>query len=534
MHRCAVVGLIAVPAALFPAEHPAEAATADTQTRSISPVRGIRRDPAMNQANTPLYRYLPSDYSDGSDDMAGPQRASAREISNLVFAQTTSRPNDVRATDFVWQWGQFLDHDLDLTDGTSPPEPYPIPVPTGDPFFDPASTGVASIGFNRSVHEHDDTGTRQQVNEITGWIDASQVYGSDEIRRDALRSHDGSGRLLVSEGNLLPYNIPRLPNAGGDSADLFLAGDVRANEQVGLTAMHTLFVREHNRIADRLRRAHPEATGDEIYRRSRRLVIAELQHITYSEFLPVLLGREALPRYRGYKASVDARIMNSFSTAAYRFGHSMLNSTLLRVDKQLQPIGAGHLELADAFFAPEEIEAYGIDPMLRGLAIQAAQDVDTFVVDAVRNFLFGPPGAGGFDLVALNIQRGRDHGLPSYNQARRYMGMPQATDFRDITSDVVVIDRLQSAYASVEDVDFWVGGLAEQRHPGSMLGRLFHRLVRKQFRLLRDGDPNWYQNILNRQERRQVEALRLADIIRLNTEIRDELPDDVFRLPRQR
>jgi hypothetical protein len=86
----------------------------------------------------------------------------------------------------------------------------------------------------------------------------------------------------------------------------------------------------------------------------------------------------------------------------------------------------------------------------------------------------------------------------------------------------------------VEDVDFWVGGLAEQRHPGSMLGRLFHRLVRKQFRLLRDGDPNWYQNILNRQERRQVEALRLADIIRLNTEIRDELPDDVFRLPRQR
>lgn len=139
------------------------------------------------------------------------------------------------------------------------------------------------------------------MNQITHFIDASNVYGSDDVRAAALRTNDGTGRLLVSAGDLLPFNSPGLPNAGGTGPELFLAGDVRANEQVGLTAMHALFVREHNRLAAEIAGSSPELTGEEIYQEARRFVGALMQSITYNEFLPALLGANALTPYRGYR-----------------------------------------------------------------------------------------------------------------------------------------------------------------------------------------------------------------------------------------
>lgn len=158
-----------------------------------------------------------------------------------------------------------------------------------------------------------------------------------------------------------------------------------------------------------------------------------MQVITYREFLPLLLGPDALRPYQGYDPSADATIMNSFSTAAYRLGQSLLSTTLRRLDANGQTIGAGDLPLRDAFFAPDEIVEHGIEPLLRGLASQVCQDLDVHVVDDVRNFLFGPPGGGGFDLASLNIQRGRDHGLPGYNDAREGMGLPRVARFNQIS-----------------------------------------------------------------------------------------------------
>ncbi len=532
-----------------------EEADRDRAASGVSPARRIRRDqdaprrpsanlelpaidgsgnnagtPDANAAHTPLRRFLPDDYADGADEMAGAQRASARLISNTVFAQSELNPNAGNFSDFLWQWGQFLDHDIDLTDGVNPPEEQPIPVPAGDPFFDPDNTGLVSISFNRSIYEHDAAGVRQQINEITGWIDASNVYGSSAERASALRRNDGSGKLLTSAGELLPFNENGLANAGGPADTLFLAGDVRANEQVGLAAMHTLFVREHNRLVDELQAANPDLSGEELYQRARRLVSAEMQQITYREFLPALLGPRALPRYRGYQADTDARIMNEFSGAAYRLGHSMLSPTLLRLDAQLQPAAEGPLPLRNAFFAPQELTANGIDSILRGLAMQVCQTIDAEVVDDVRNFLFGQPGAGGFDLVALNIQRGRDHGLPSYNEARSGFGLAPAASFADISSNPEVVAQLQAAYASVADVDLWVGGLAEDPHNNGQLGELFHTIVRQQFLVLRDGDRFWHRNTLNRADRNLIRGLTLGRIIKLNTDIGEELPDNVFRV----
>jgi len=509
----------------------------DSDVRSIDGVGNNEENNQMGAAFSQLVRMMSASYSDGVSALAGADRPSARAVSNAVNAQDDLVPNPDGASDFLWQWGQFVDHDIDLTDGADPPEPANIAVPAGDLFFDPDDTGTQVIPFNRSVYDSS-SGTsadnpRQQVNEITAWLDASNVYGSDEERAAALRTNDGTGKLKTSAGNLLPFNTAGLPNAGGPSDTLFLAGDVRANEQVGLTAMHTLFLREHNRIANRLAREHPDWDGDKIYEKARAIVGAQIQVITYNEFLPALLGRSALTRYDGYRPEVNAGITNEFSGAAYRLGHSMLSPVLLRLNADGNVIAAGNLELRDAFFAPRRIIDEGnIAPILRGLANQVCQRIDTKIVDDVRNFLFGDPGEGGFDLAALNIQRGRDHGLPGYNDAREALGLGRISDFSGVTSDSEIRDRLASVYESVDDIDMWVGGLAEDPVEGSLLGELFHTIVKRQFEALRDGDRFWYTRTLNRDERSEVENTRLSDIIRRNTSIGNELQDDVFHVAR--
>ena len=242
----------------------------------------------------------------------------------------------------------------------------------------------------------------------------------------------------------------------------------------------------------------------------------------------MLLGPNAISPYQGYNPNLDASIANVFSTALYRFGHSALSSTLLRLNKRGEETEYGHLPLADAFFAPHRItDEGGIAPLLRGLAQQIHEDVDVFLVDAVRNMLFGPPGSGGFDLATLNIQRGRDHGLPSYNQTRIDYGLLPAQFWDEISSDQDIQDRLDSIYASVDDVDVWVGALAED-HVSGMVGELVFSALKEQFEALRDGDRYWYEQTLNRHEMKEV--TRLAVIIRRNTSIGGEIQNNVFRV----
>lgn len=508
------------------------AATFPRELRSIDGSHNNSANPTWGSVGVPFLRRVAADYSDGASAPAAADQASARVISNRVAAQTESVANQAGVSDFLWQWGQFLDHDLDLTPETEPAEAFDIAVPSGDGWFDPEGTGERAIHLLRSLYEDVD-GVRQQVNAITAFIDGSNVYGSDRERADALRAFDGEGNLATSDGDLLPFNDAGLPNAAiGDPASFFLAGDFRANEQVGLTAMHTLFVREHNFWAERVRRAFPEMDGEGVYQYAKAIVTAELQAITYNEFLPVLLGPGALPRYEGYRRRVNAGISNVFATAAYRFGHSMLSPRLLRLDAEGDEIAAGHLSLAEAFFNPEALQDFGLEPILRGLATQRAQEIDNLVVDEVRNFLFGPPGAGGFDLAALNIQRGRDHGLPGFNQIRRELGLRPYRRFSQIHPDPEVAARLRSAYATVEDIDAWVGGLAEAHAEGALVGPTWKAVLADQFRRLRDGDRFWYQSYLPRFLVEMVEEQSLARIIRRNTEIGAELSDNPFRVPR--
>ena len=289
------------------------------EPRSIDGWSNNRAHPERGMANTNLARRaaVPFEYAIAARIPAG--LPNGRLISNFVSSQTWPIANVAEATDMVWQWGQFLDHDISLTPEADPREALPIPVPAGDTLFDPMGTGLETIDFSRSAYDPE-TGMgpgapRQQINTISAFIDGSNVYGSDACRSRALRADDGTGMLLTSgDGKFLPYNEAGLDNEGGSGrTDLFLAGDIRANEQVGLTALHTLFVREHNRLAETIASQDPDLSGHEIFELARKIVGAQMQVITYSEFLPLLLGRGAIGPYGGYDPRVDPTIANEFS-----------------------------------------------------------------------------------------------------------------------------------------------------------------------------------------------------------------------------
>jgi len=505
----------------------------DYEFRSIDGTGNNEVNTSYGSAGIPLLRLSDVAYGDSMSTPAGALRESARTISNAVSSQSELIPNHAKASDYIWQWGQFLDHDISLTPGAMPAVHFDIPVPLGDPFFDPPPepSGTEVIELTRSIHDGGITveDPRQQLNIITAFIDASNVYGSDPVRAAALRTFT-DGKLITSAGDFLPFNTGGLPNAGGPSPTLYLAGDVRANEQIGLTAMHTLFVKEHNRIADKIAQKHPDFDDEKIYQTARKIVGAQMQVITYNEFLPFLLGKNAIEPYSGYDSDVNPGIANEFSTASYRYGHSQLSPDLLRVKNSGEII---LVPLKFAFFSPSTVPADdGIDSILRGLAAQRAQETDTQLVDDVRNFLFGPPGSGGFDLASLNIQRGRDHGLSDYNSVRVAYGLEPVTDFDQITSDPDLQSKLESVYDDVDDIDLWVGGLAEDHAHKALVSETVSAVLADQFSRLRDGDRFWYQNdpffLDNEDHMENVHHTTLSDVIKQNTSIDSELQNDVF------
>lgn len=498
------------------------------EDRTVPAVLGVRSfdgsgnnlaHPTWGTVGTNLLRLAPAEYGDAVSTPAGADRPSARAISNAVADQGGEDVLSAQGLSaMMYAWGQFIDHDLDLTkSGNS--EAFNIPVPAGDPTFDPTGTASATINMFRSAF-NPATGTdagnpRQQVNTITAWLDGSMIYGSDKATADGLREFVG-GRMKTSAGNLLPVG------AGG----FFQAGDVRANENPALLSLQTLFVREHNRIAANVAKANPTWTDEQVFQKARAVVVAEVQAITVNEWLPALLGVGVGP-YRGYNANVNPAISTEFATAGFRFGHSMLGDDIEFLGNDGREVVEG-VSLAEAFFNPGLVSANGIDPVLKYLASDPASEVDTKVVDSVRNLLFNVSGGTTtVDLASLNIQRGRDHGLSDYNATRVALGLPKVTDFSQITKNVGLQQTLRSLYGGVDNIDLWVGALAEDHVKGGSVGPTMRALIVEQFGRLRAADRFWYENTFTGVELQTLRGTKLSDVIARNTKL-TTVQKDVF------
>ena len=436
-------------------------------------------DDDLGAANMAQLRISPVSLADGLPN--------ARLVSNAVMTQTEDIRNDRHMNELVTFFGQFIDHNLALTPMTGAENN--IDIAEDDPVLE-----LEEIPFSNSAMING-----APINVVTSFLDGSAIYGSEEERADALRTMK-DGLLKTGPGDLLPDNEEGIENEPDTSAEFFVAGDIRSNENPILTAIHTLFVREHNVIARELAEAMPELAEDEeeLFLTARRINNAQLQKVVYKEWLPALLGDDTgIPEFTGFDESVDPTVSNFFSTAAFRVGHTLLNEQVTRIDSRYRPLPP--LGLNETFMVPDLVREDGIDPFIRGLIETAAQEVDSMIVDSVRNFLFANiaetfPEVDGVDLAARNIQRGRDHQIPAYNTAREALGLPRIRRFEDVSSDPAIVEALKSVYSSVDDIDGFVGCLVEDRVAGSSFGELLRASWAAEFTRIRDGDRFFYLN----------------------------------------
>jgi hypothetical protein len=609
-----------------------------TEVRSLDGHGNNLLHPAWGRANTPYTRVAPTHYADARGAMvSGP---SARYVSNRVFNDRSRNLfSEHGVTQWAFTWGQFLDHTFGLRQTTGG-ERAPLAFDSNDP-LESFENDAGTIDFVRTPAAPGTGGgsPRQQLNTVSSYLDAWSVYGGTDGRLEWLRegpvdgdlSNNGA-RLVTAPGGYLPGARTRAGEGRAPTMELqgrlaatpeaaVVAGDVRANENIALTSVHTLFVREHNRIVDALPDALPEEVKFQI---ARRVVGAELQHITYDEFLPAL-GVELDP-YRGYDPSVDAGLSNEFAVVGYR-AHSMIHGELEPEagEGRYSPAQLGAFEergieveadddgvqlaipLNVAFGNPRLVPEIGLGPILAGLGAEREYRNDEQIDNQLRSVLFqmpapgvddpsdcldGPPLPACFttvlDLGAIDIQRGRDHGIPSYNGLRQAYGLPRKQSFAAITGQateefpddpaidradplddpsildfVRVLDgdgkpldpqgeeadeeavtgvrrttlaaRLKALYGDVDTVDAFVAMVAEPHVEGSELGELQRAIWKRQFEALRDGDRFFYLGdpALGTIERLFGITYRhsLADLIVLNTDLTSgDVQPDVFHI----
>nr|XP_012152649.1 PREDICTED: uncharacterized protein LOC100875470 [Megachile rotundata] len=487
-------------------------------------------------AMSTMQRFMPPVYSDGVQSIrrsvTGKQLPTAREVTVVVHEDKDVPLASV--THMLMQWGQFVDHDLTATgqsrgfNGTVPqcclkfgsgfqppefmhPECLPISVSSKDSFFGPL--GVKCLEFVRSgpaPKEDCEFGPREQLTQVTSYLDASTVYSSNAFQTDTLRLFR-NGLLqygkLQSQRPVLPKLDSDLCKRGSLSTNCFRAGDGRLGEQPALTSLHVAFLRLHNRIATKLAALNPHWSDEKLFQESRRIVGAIVQHITYREFLPIVLGQDVMKifdlellkkdYYQGYDPKVNPTVANEFSTAAYRFGHSLVQQSFVRFDSHHRPI-FNNVSIHDEFTNSVNLETAGsVDRLLLGLINQPSQRRDEHISEELTNHLFQTPNFPfGMDLASINIQRGRDHGIPPYVQWREPCGLSSIKSFEDLdrVMSPSTARKFRFVYSSVEDIDLFSGGLAEKSVKGGLVGPTFACIIGQQFSNLRRGDRFWYEN----------------------------------------
>uniref|UniRef100_A0A3Q2Q619 Myeloid-specific peroxidase n=1 Tax=Fundulus heteroclitus TaxID=8078 RepID=A0A3Q2Q619_FUNHE len=544
--------------------------------RTATSVCNNLKNSRLGAANTPFTRWLPSEYDDDISQPKGWNRNRkfnnfllplVRQVSNNILSTTDAGVvNDTEYSHMVTLFGQWNDHDLTFTpsspsirsfsnglncdESCEHSEPcIPIPIPPGDPRIPsrpdtciPAFRSAPACGTGYSAFNFGgESSKREQMNLLTAFLDLGQVYGSDEKLALNLRDLTSDAGLLRvntefkdNGRELLPFHslqvqtcatrrrITNDPNAR--EVPCFIAGDARVDENIALTSIHTLFMREHNRLARQLKRLNPHWDSETLYQEARKIMGAYTQ---------VKTPQDSLGRYPGYNPNVDPSISNVFATAAYRFAHLAIQPFLFRLDANYREHPRfPSVPLFKAFLAPwRVIFEGGVDPLLRGLIGGPAKlaTQNHMMVDALRERLFQFVRNLALDLGSLNMQRGRDHGLPGYNAWRRFCGLSQPrnqAELAQVLGNAELARKMLQLYGTPENIDVWLGGVSEPFVPGGRVGPLFACLIATQFQR-----RLWWQNpgVFTVKQRQALSAVTLSRVICDNTGI-TAVPPDAFSL----
>ncbi|XP_061651088.1 thyroid peroxidase isoform X2 [Phyllopteryx taeniolatus] len=568
------VELIAELSGCPPPVHPAICQYSHlSKYRSISGMCNNRYNHLWGAANIPLVRWLPPHYEDGVRQPKGWNRGRLyngfqlpmpKEVSRNIMESAIKCKDDTYSHMLV-EWGQYIDHDITLTP-QSPGKPgddclntcknmYPcFPIQEHDIL----SSTQTCMPFNRSLPacfnsfgpDISQALQQQQMNAISSFIDGSVVYGSCPKVNHFLRDLCGlNGKLTVNDHFKDSKGRPYLPfKESLQSACLhseenlacFCAGDSRVNEGLPLASLHMLWLRQHNQIAETLKHVNGHWNAETIYEETRKIIGALHQIITMRDYVPKVIGKECFDNYigpyGGYDPTVDPSASNVFATAAFRFGHATISAIVRRLNESYQEHECfPSLLLHDTFFSPWRIiKEGGIDPILRGAIGTEAAAIrsNKLLANELTQRLVVLAIPQQMDLASLNLQRGRDHGLPGYNDWRDFCGMERIgtlEDFKQVVSDASVAEKILQLYKHPDNIDVWLGGLVETFLTGSRTGPVFACLIAKQMKALRDGDRFWWEadGVFSQPQKDELRKVSLSKIICDNTDI-TEVPPDAF------
>uniref|UniRef100_A0A8C2SLR3 NAD(P)H oxidase (H2O2-forming) n=1 Tax=Coturnix japonica TaxID=93934 RepID=A0A8C2SLR3_COTJA len=480
-------------------------------------------------------RLLPANYADGVyQALQEPHVPNARQLSNTVAQGPSGLPSKRNTTVLAVFFGFHVLSDILGTEKPGcPAEFLNIHIPEGDPVFDPAGTGDVVLPFQR-IHWALETGQspnspREQTNEVTGWLDGSSIYGPSHSWSDALRNFS-NGQLASGPGGHVPREtdgkVPMWkaldPSTGqGGPRGIYDLGNAWGNENLFLQAMSIAWFRYHNYLASELAKNHPSWSDEDIFQHARKRVIATFQSIVLYEWLPALLGTP-VQDYTGYQQHMDPSLSPEFVAAARIFLATMVPPGAYKRDPKCHLRNVSNsggpfpvVRLCNSYWSREStgMQQEDVDDLLLGMSSQIAEREDSIVVEDLQDYWYGPLKYSRTDYVASWLQRGRDLGLPTYNQARERFGLKPLQDWTklDPHSQQKVLEVAALYANNTARLELIPGGMLEDDSP------LFRTIILDQFVRLRDGDRFWFENIKNGLfTAKEVEEIR-------NTTFRDVL-----------
>lgn len=498
------------------------------------------------KSGTPFKRWTPADYSDQFKLNEPRESIDGSKLPNpyLLSCAINGDFHDIEpsVSHMLMQWGQLVNHDitsLSITREDDPDQSFcstctkthkclPIQIESNTTCNCVKTMTHNCIEFTRSSASFGDVqctlGPREQVNLQTSFLDGSHIYGTTNTMNRNLRDTvNGRGLMLTQTRNRNNHNEDLLPASKSEQPSdcldftpqtkCFVAGDDRVNQNPSLMSMHTIFVREHNRIARKLFSMNPSWSDETLFQEARRIVIAQIQHITYNEYLPVVLGADTMKLFsltpgQGfeklniYDPNLDPRVTNEYSASAGRFGHSMVRTDYSRLNSEYKSAGTKSFLLRNSYFRANDLydqQEGGLEAILRGMLHDPLMKVDRWFSTELTRHLFETKNSLSkpfhFDLASINIQRGRDHGISGYTKFRDFCGLSPVKTWQDMKRFIPadIVDIYRQFFRNVEDVDLFLASIAEIKQGNALVGPTLQCLLGLQFQSMKFGDRFWYE-----------------------------------------
>ncbi|HUQ07232.1 MAG TPA: peroxidase family protein [Kofleriaceae bacterium] len=421
-----------------------------------------------------------------------------REVSRILFTRDSFKPVPFLNM-FAAAWIQFQVHDW-FNHSLSQHAYYEIPLAPDDPLRQGGQTvmKVAKTAADPSRVQSEAAMGPTYPNEVTHWWDGSQIYGSDPVTANRLRTFQG-GKLRIDDDGLLP--------AGADG---FEDTGFRNNWWVGLALMHNLFAQEHNAIAEKLAQAYPLMTDQELYDKARMINAAVIVKIHTVEWTPAIIPNPSLEvgmnaNWYGLNKYLSPKLITLPAFVPLPYRHVIFGirggSRELHKDPELKT--EVPFALTEEFVSvyrmhtllPDTINLSSIDGGSLGqVALGQARNADARALeesvgssDLLYSFGIEHPGGlvlnnypellqnlkipfmGTMDIGAVDVLRDRERGVPRYNEFRRQLQLKPLANIDQLTDDPVLREALKDVYGhdagAIEKVDLLVGTLAEGTRP---------------------------------------------------------------------